>query len=114
MKRRPAYARELAATLAAGLEPLHGIAVYLDRTPPQRPLLARLACFADTDPAALDWSLCRGRDVVVPFADQADPDRLGRLLDALKAARPRRLQAWSASGDDIRFIVTADGRAATC
>lgn len=108
----PAYSRELAALYRQGLEPLHGIAVYLDRTPPQRPLLARLACFADTDPAALDWSLCRGRDAVVPCADQCDPDRLDRLLDALTAAKPRRLQTWSTDGADVRFLIL--GRAATC
>lgn len=114
MNRRPAYARQLAAVLAAGREPLHGIAVYLDARPPDVPLFAALACFADTDPAALDWSQCRGRDVVVPCADQADPDRLDRLLDALQASRPRRLQAWSTYGDNIRFVVLAGGRAAAC
>jgi hypothetical protein len=112
MTRRPAYARKLAATLAAGQEPFHGIAVFLDQRPPEKPLCAPLACFSDTEPDQLDWSLCRGRDVIVPHADRCNPDRLERLLDAIKDTGPRRLQAWHSTGEWVRYVVTDDGRAA--
>ncbi|WP_123785230.1 hypothetical protein [Pseudazoarcus pumilus] len=105
MTRRPAYARQLAATIAAGYEPLHGIAVWLDRRPPDGGIFAHLACFSDTDPAALDWGLCYRRDVIVPCADQCNQARLDRLLAALAAADPRRLQTWSANGDNVRFLI---------
>ena len=114
MKRRPAYARHLEAVLASGHEPVHGIAIWLDSAPPSRPLFAALACFCDTDPTAIDWSLCTDRDVVIPQADQCDPNRLELLLIAIQCVRPRRLQAWSADGSIVRYIVTTTGSNKGC
>lgn len=103
----PSYARALRAALAAGLEPQHGIAVYLDQRPPKSPLCAPLACFQDTEPEDVDWSLCAGRDVHVANAGICDPGRLARLVEAIKAVKPRRLQVHRA-GRTIEFVVVAE------
>lgn len=112
--RQPAYAKALQDAIRRGQEPVHGIAVWLDQAPPERPLFAPLACFSDTDPAAVDWSLCRGRDCVVPMADRCAAERLRALVLALQAAQPRRLQLWHSRGAAVRFVVTAEAEASEC
>lgn len=66
-----------------------------------------LACFADTDPAIVDWSLCRGRDVHIAGTD-LDPVRLKRLIEALEAAKPRRLQVHRI-GELTEFVILGGG-----
>ena len=112
IKRMPAYSRHLCAALKAGKEPLHGIGIYIDRTPPECSIYAPLAVFSDTDPADVDWSICSGRDVIVPRADEADRDRLLATVAAIRAARPRRLLLLKAEPPGFEFVVTA-GRAGT-
>lgn len=104
----PAYGRQLCAHLNAGRVPQHGIAVFLDQRPPQSPLCAPLACFSDTDPDRLDWSLCSGRDVHVANAGVCDPGRLARLIEALKAVRPSRLQVHRADAP-TEFVIIGGG-----
>ncbi len=106
--RLPAYGKALRTALTAGMEPFHGIAVYLDQRPPKSPLCAPLACFQDTDPDQLDWSLCSGRDVHVANASVCEPGRLARLIDALSATRPRRLQIHRADAPTEFVILGGD------
>ena len=111
-KRMPAYSRALREALMTGKEPQHGIGIYLDEMPPERSIFAPLAVFSDTDPADLDWSICAGRDVTIPRADEADRDRLLATVAAIRAARPRRLLLLKAEPPGFEFVVTA-GRAGT-
>lgn len=105
--RAPAYSKALREALKDGLEPLHGIAVYLDQRPPEKPLCAPLACFHDTEPDQLDWSLCASRDVHVANAGICDPARLMRLVGAIKAVKPRRLQVHRA-GHLTEFVILSE------
>jgi hypothetical protein len=90
-KRLPAYGHALRAALSEGIEPRHGIGVWIDRTPPERSVLARLAVFSDVKAEELDWSMCAGRDVFVPHADSVIEPRLKAVCHAIRAAGPRRL-----------------------
>lgn len=90
-RRLPAYGARLADRLRDGFEPPHGVAVWIDTAPSLRGICAPLAVFADTDPAALDWSLCHRRDVFVAHADAVAPDRLQAVVAAITDAQPRRL-----------------------
>lgn len=101
----PAYSRALRQLIQAGREPFHGVAVWLDQSPPKNPLLAALACFPDTDPEELDWSLCRGRDVIVANSDRCDRARLRRLVHAIARTGPRRLQVWQSDGSNPQFLI---------
>ena len=104
--RRPAYARALHDALRRGQEPAHGIAVWIDTRPPERGTCAPLAVFADTDPAALDWSLCRGRSVIVPHADEVAHERLIAVCRAIKAVRPARLLLLKDDAPGFEFVVS--------
>lgn len=90
-RRQPAYGARLADRLRDGFEPPHGVAVWIDTAPSLRGICAPLAVFADTDPAAMDWSLCHRRDVFIVRADTAAPDRLRAVVAAITEAKPRRL-----------------------
>lgn len=90
-RRLPAYGARLADRLRDGFEPPHGVAVWIDASPSLRGICAPLAVFADTDPAALDWSLCHRRDVFIVRADAAAADRLRAVVAAITTAQPRRL-----------------------
>ncbi len=103
--RMPAYAKALLAVLQQGMEPQHGIGLYVDRKPPDRPLLAPLAIFRDDDPEGIDWEIVRGRDVIIPRADQVERGRLKRIVAAVAKCKPRRLQAWSADGRKVWFVI---------
>lgn len=109
-KRLPAYGRELQDTLRAGREPYHGLAVWLDGAAPAHGLCARLGVFPDTDPADLDWSLCRGRDVFIPYADEIEHARLMAACRAIRDAGPRRLILLKQEAPGYEFVVSA-GRA---
>lgn len=106
-RRLPAYGRALLDALKSGREPLHGIAAWIDVRPPERGLCAPLAVFADTDPAALDWSLCAGRSVIVPHADRVEPERLTATVCAIRAARPLRLLLLTDRAPGFAFVVSA-------
>lgn len=106
--RQPAYSRALRDALQAGRVPKHGIAVFLDDRPPARSAFVCIACFDDSDPLALDWSICRNLDVIVPNSDRADHERLQRLIQALEKARPRRLQLWKSDGSIPEFRVLGE------
>lgn len=108
--KQPAYSKALRTALKAGQEPFHGIAVYLDQCPPKSPLCAPLACFYDTEPDELDWTLCTGRDVHVANAGICSPGRLARLIDALKAVQPKRLQIHRADAP-TEFVILGEGEA---
>lgn len=90
-RRLPAYGAQLAHRLREGFEPAHGIAVWIDTPPSLHGICAPLAVFADTDPAALDWTQCHRRDVFIAKADAVAPERLQATVAAITAARPRRL-----------------------
>lgn|GEM_PF-2715937 len=90
-KRLPAYGHALLCQLDKGMEPFHGIGVWIDRMPPERALFARLAVFQDAQPDHLDWSMCSGRDVFILHADSAAESRLKSVCHAIRDARPRRL-----------------------
>lgn len=102
----PAYGRDLRQLLAAGQAPRHGVAVFVDR-PVERGIFTPLAVFADADPATLDWSLCRGLDVVVPHADQVPHSRLIATIKAVVAADPRRLLLLKKDEPGFEFVVSA-------
>jgi hypothetical protein len=104
----PAYARPLLAALRAGKEPLHGIAVWIDRNPPARGICAPLAVFPDADPRELDWSVCKNRDVLIPRADAVDPARLIATCQAIRAAVPARLLLLKSDGG-YEFVVSGGG-----
>lgn len=109
--RQPAYSRQLREANKAGLEPAHGLAIWLDRQAPEQSVFAALACFRDDDPAGIDWSLCKGRDVVIPLADECNPDRLDALIEAATKAGPRRLQLWFSDGRIPVFLILGEGAA---
>ncbi len=88
--RRPAYARQLDASLSDGQEP-RDILIFIDQAPPEKPVRPVLAVFSDADPTALDWSQVTGRDVLVVDADKPRRDRLRSTVQAIVAAGPRRL-----------------------
>ncbi|MCL1861498.1 MAG: hypothetical protein FWG52_08225 [Proteobacteria bacterium] len=90
-KRLPAYGQALRKALDDGREPLHGIGVWIDRAPPEHSILVPLAVFRDTEPECLDWSLCCGRDVLIPHADSVAEPRLKAVCHAIRDAGPRRL-----------------------
>lgn len=107
-RRQPAYARVLRDALQAGRVPRHGVAVFLDDRLPARSAFVCIACFSDSDPLALDWSVCRNLDVIIPNSDRADHDRLQRLIQALEKVRPRRLQLWKSDGSVPEFLVLGE------
>jgi hypothetical protein len=90
-KRLPAYGQALRAALTEGKEPLHGIAVWVDKAPPERSMFVPLAVFSDTRAEEVDWSMCRGRDVFIPHADSVPESRLKAVCHAIRDAGPRRL-----------------------
>lgn len=104
----PAYGRHLEHAIATGKRPRHGVAVWIDRMP-VRGICAPLAVFSDTDPGALDWSLCRGMDVIVPHADEVQRERLIAVCRAIKAAAPRRLLLLKQDPPGHEFVVSAEG-----
>lgn len=106
-RRLPAYARKLRELIASGKNPRHGIAVFVDRAPVHG-ICKPLAVFPDADPAALDWSICAGLDVTVPFADEVDRDRLQSTVRAIKAAKPRRLMLLKAAPPGFEFVVLGE------
>lgn len=105
----PAYGRDLQHAIATGKRPRHGAAVWIDR-PIVRGICAPLAVFADTDPGALDWTLCRGLDVTVPSADEVQRERLIATVRAIKAARPRRLMLLKSDPPGHEFVVLGGAR----
>lgn len=113
-KRLPAYGRQLATRLQSGIEPKHGISVWIDPTHrvPMTGVCAPLAVFTSDDPAMLDWSACRGRDVWIPGADQVERDRLHAVVRAIVAAAPRRLMLLTGEHPGIEFVVSTIRRAA--
>lgn len=114
-KRLPAYGRELMTRLASGIEPMHGVAIWIDPTHrvPMTGVCANLAVFRGDDPAMLDWSLCRGRDVWIPGADLIERDRLHAVVRAIVAAAPRRLILLTDEHPGHEFVVSTIRRAAT-
>lgn len=104
-RRLPAYGRMLLTALKAGREPLHGISVWIDTRPPERGLCAPLSIFVDADPANLDWSVCEGRSIIVPHADQVAHDRLISTVREIRAARPLRLLLLKDNPPGIEFVV---------
>ena len=113
-KRLPAYGRQLATRLASGIEPMHGISVWIDpvRGVPMTGVCAPLAVFPDDNPAMLDWSACRGRDVWIPRADQVERDRLHVVVRAIVAASPRRLILLTRETPGCEFVVSTRRAAA--
>lgn len=109
MTRRPAYARQLDATLAEGQEP-RDILIFIDQAPPQRPVRPVLSVFRDADPGALDWSQVAGRDVLVANADRPRRDRLRSTVQAIAAAGPRRLVLLMQRPPYAEHVVIAGGR----
>lgn len=107
MNRLPAYGRQLRAIIAGGKKPRHGVAIWIDRQP-ERGICKPLAVFPDADPAALDWSICQGQDVIVPDADHADRGRLIAVVRAIRAARPRRLLLLKEGHPGFEFVVSAE------
>lgn len=105
-RRMPAYGRRLQAAIAAGHEPFHGISIWAgDRTPPRRGICAPLAVFPGTDPRTVDWSLCGGRDVFVPHADEMERGRLHALISEIVQAAPRRLILLRRDPPYAEFVV---------
>ena len=112
MKRLPAYGRQLLDALNMGREPIHGIAVWIDRPASTGGVCAPLAVFADTDPLTLDWSVCCARSVIVPHANEVVPRRLIATVSAIRAARPLRLLLLKEASPGFEFVVAAGGAAA--
>ncbi|MBD5805334.1 hypothetical protein AZOA_47870 [Azoarcus sp. Aa7] len=108
-RRLPAYGAQLASRLREGFEPAHGIAVWIDTPPSLRGICAPLAVFADTDPAALDWSQCHRRDVFIARADSVTPERLQATVAAITAAKPRRLLLLRASPPFCTLLIPGKG-----
>jgi hypothetical protein len=109
-KRLPAYGQALRAALAGGMEPLHGIGVWIDRAPPKRSLCAPLAVFGDARIDEVDWSMCRGRDVFIPHADSVPEPRLKAVCHAIRAEGPRRLiLIVDHPCPHFEFVVSANG-----
>lgn len=104
----PAYGRNLRQAIVAGKAPRHGVAIWIDRMP-ARGICAPLAVFSDGDPGALDWSLCKNLDVIVPHADEVQRERLTATVRAIKAARPRRLMLLKQDEPGVEFVVVAGG-----
>lgn len=106
----PAFGRTLQAAIRAGREP-RDIVIFIDRWPPKKRPLKRppLAVLPGDDPSSLDWSLCAGRDVIIPAADEADRDRLRSTVQAIRAAGSRRLVLLGQGAPE--FIVSARGAA---
>ena len=111
MSRLPAYGRALSEALQARKTPAHGIAIWIDIKPPVTGICAPLAVFPDTDPAALDWSLCKNQSVIVPHADRVERDRLLATVKAIRAARPRRLLLLKDAAPGFELVVSAGGAA---
>lgn len=109
MKRLPAYGRAMLDALNAGRAPTHGVAVWIDRPAPPASVCAPLAVFSDTDPGALDWSMCRGQSVIVPHADEVERGRLLATVRAIRAARPLRLLLLKEDAPGFEFVVSAGG-----
>jgi hypothetical protein len=107
-KRLPAYGRQLATRLQSGIEPKHGISVWIDPTHrvPMTGVCAPLAVFPDDNPAMLNWGACRGRDVWIPGADRIERDRLHAVVRAIVAAAPRRLILLTREHPGIEFVVS--------
>lgn len=108
-RRLPAYGAQLAERVREGFEPAHGIAVWIDARPSLRGICAPLAVFYDTDPAALDWSLCHRRDVFIAKADDAAPDRLQATVAAITAAGPRRMLLLQSRPPYCTLVIPGEG-----
>ena len=109
-KRLPAYGRALVRDINAGHEPLHGIAVWIDRAPAvKRTCLAQVAVFLGVDPEEIDWSMCRGRDIWVPQSDEVQVHRLFSLVRCLIAANPRRLILMIQTPPYLIWIIDSNG-----
>lgn len=108
-RRLPAYGAQLAERLREGFEPAHGVAVWIDARPSLRGVCAPLAVFADTDPAALDWSVCHRRDVFIAKADEAAPERLQATVAAITAAGPRRLLLLQLRPPYCTLVIPGEG-----
>ncbi|MDY0105867.1 MAG: hypothetical protein RBS27_04305 [Giesbergeria sp.] len=113
-KRLPAYGRQLANRLQSGIEPMHGIGVWIDpvRGVPMTGVCAPLAVFTGDDPAMLDWGVCRGRDVWIPAADLVERDRLHAVVRSIVATAPRRLILLVHEHPGHEFVVSTGRRAA--
>lgn len=90
-KRLPAYGRELQENIRAGREPYHGISVWIDRQASRKGVCAPLAIFSDTQPNELDWSLCKGRSVLIPHSDEVDAGRLIEVINEIVKEYPARV-----------------------
>lgn len=107
MTRLPAYGKALQEALQAHKTPAHGLAVWIDSKPPVTGICAPLAVFSsDTDPAALDWSLCKNQNVIIPHADRVDRDRLLATVRAIRAARPARLLLLKDAAPGFEIVVS--------
>jgi hypothetical protein len=113
-KRLPAYGRQLMTRLASGIEPMHGISVWIDpvRGVPMTGVCAPLAVFPDDNPAMLNWGVCRGRDVWIPGADLVERDRLHAVVRSIVAAAPRRLILLTREHPGCEFVVSTIRRVA--
>lgn len=110
MSRLPAYGRALLDALRAGRVPAHGIAVWIDQTPPSAGICAPLAIFQDTDPATLDWGLCHAQTVIVPHADRVQHDRLLATVRKIRKAGPLRLLLLKDSAPGFEIVVSSEVR----
>jgi len=109
-KRLPAYGRDLLEHRKAGREPYHGIALWIDRKPPQNGVCAPLAIFSDTQPDELDWSLCEGRSVLIPHSDEVDPDRLLAIINEVVKADPSRLILLKEAPPAFEIVYSREAR----
>ena len=109
-KRLPAYGRDLLDHRKAGREPYHGIALWIDRKPPQNGVCAPLAIFSDTQPHELDWSLCEARSVLIPHSDEVDPDRLLAVINEVVKADPSRLILLKEAPPAFEIVYSREAR----
>lgn len=106
----PAFGRPLQAAIISGREP-RDIVVFIDRWPPRKTAAKRpaLAVLPGDDPGALNWSACRGRNVIVPGADEVPHDRLIATCRAIRAASPLRLLLLKDEAPGFELIVSRGG-----
>ena len=108
-RKLPPFGKVLADAVLRGLQPKGRQAmVYLDCWPPESPPFGpALACPWDAEPAAYDWRILAGLDVLVKAPTPCDGDRLRRLLAELIACKPRRLIVVRSVAPHVEFIVSA-------
>jgi hypothetical protein len=108
-RRLPPFGKPLADAVLRGLQPKGRQAmVYLDCWPPQNPPFGpALACPGDAEPAAYDWRILAGLDVLLKVPTPCNGERLRRLLAELIACKPRRLIVLRNHAPHVQFIVSA-------